>query len=237
MPSANKPGLAPDPALHVENLSFKTGFTFLLRNIQFQLLPGEVLLLIGPNGAGKSTLLKCLAGLLPHEGKKSIFGNSLKKNYELRKKIGYLGHESFLYSKFSARENLYFYANLYGTSIDIDTVLQDYGLFEAGEQLIESFSRGMKQKLSLARTLLHGPELIFLDEPFTGLDQTASRMLRDKILQLRNNSAIVLTTHELQQGFELCDKLLILKSGRQVFFGPKTEITSDIREFYNTMTL
>ncbi|MCI0413565.1 ABC transporter ATP-binding protein [bacterium] len=233
----NRPGIAPEPALSVTDLGFKTGYTSILRNIQFQLFPGEILLLIGPNGAGKSTLLKCLAGLLPYQGKMEIFGHSLKKNYDLRKKLGYLGHESFLYMKFSARENLLFYAALYGIPIDIPAMLNNYQLSEFGEQLVETFSRGMKQKLSLARALLHNPELVFLDEPFTGLDQLASAMLREKILQLKNKTTVVLTTHELEQGFELCDKLLILKGGRQAFFGSKEEISGDIREFYSASIL
>jgi heme exporter protein A len=85
--------------------------------------------------------------------------------------------------------------------------------------------------------LLHNPEVLFLDEPFTGLDQLASNMLREKILQLRNKTTAILTTHELEQGFDLCDRILILKSGRQVFFGHKEEISGDIRQFYNEMTL
>ena len=235
--SNNTPKPASDPALLVENLTFKTGLTSVLRNIHFEIFPGELLLLIGPNGAGKSTLLKCLSGLLSHQGEKRIFGESLKKNYELRKRIGYLGHESFLYLKFSARENLHFYSNLYECQTNIDSILAEYQLAEFGEQLVETYSRGMKQKLSLARALLHGPDLVFLDEPFTGLDQTAAGMLREKILEIKPRATIVLTTHELEQGFELCNKLLILKGGRQAFFGPRSEITGDIRDFYSQMTL
>lgn len=238
MPSANRPEPASEAALAVEDLSYRTGFTSVLRNIHFQLFPGELLLLIGPNGAGKSTLLKCLAGLLPHQGKKHIFGGSLKKNYGLRKKLGYLGHESFLYLKFSARENLLFYAALYGASgLDMDAVLNEYKLSDFSEQLVETYSRGMKQKLSLARALLHDPELIFLDEPFTGLDQQASGLLREKIITLKSRRTVVLTTHELEQGFELCDKILILKGGRQVFFGSRSEVQGPIRDFYNERTL
>jgi heme exporter protein A len=237
MQSANRPELALDPALVVEDLNFKTGFTSVLRHIHFQLFPGELLLLIGPNGAGKSTLLKCLAGLLPHGGKKEIFGNSLKHNYDLRKKIGYLGHESFLYLKFSARENIAFYSDLYGSAVDIESILQEYQLADFGEQLVETFSRGMKQKLSLARALLHNPQLVFLDEPFTGLDQAASSLLHQKIMKLKSTAAVVLATHELEQGFELCDQLLILKGGRQAFSGSSNDINGNIRQFYNEMTL
>ena len=231
------PNSEPDLALSVDDLTFKSGFATVLRNIQFQLPAGETLLLIGPNGAGKSTLLKCLAGLLPHHGTKQVFGGSPRKNYSLRHKIGYLGHESFLYLKFTARENLIFFADLYGANQNVERLLEEYHLNDFGEQLVETFSRGMKQKLSIARALLHNPELIMLDEPFTGLDQAASLMLRGKILELKKNRTLVLTTHELEQGFELCEKILILKAGRQVFFGNKTEITGNIRQFYHSMTV
>ena len=237
MPLPNRSGPVSDAALAVEDLSFRTGFTSVLRNIRFEIFPGELLLLIGPNGAGKSTLLKCLAGLLPHQGKKEIFGASLKKNYEIRKKVGYVSHESFLYLKFTAKENLSFYSELYGATVDVDSVLRDYHLYDFGDQLVETYSRGMKQKLSLARALLHEPELVFLDEPFTGLDQQASMMLHEKIVALKERAGVILTTHELEQGFELCDKLLILKGGRQVFFGARNEISGPIREFYNERTL
>jgi heme exporter protein A len=223
--------------LSVRDLTFKAGFNPVLRNISFDLDAGDVLLVIGPNGAGKSTLLKCLAGLLPYQGSSRIFGLSLKKNYELRKKVGYLGHESFLYMKFSARENLLFYSNLFGAKVDLDDLLADYQLSDSSEQLVDTFSRGMKQKLALARTLLHKPELIFLDEPFTGLDQAAAAMLREKVRTLRAQATMILTTHDLEHGFELCDKVMVLKSGRQVFFGPKDEITCDIRQFYYSRTI
>jgi heme exporter protein A len=238
MQLANRPERAPETAaLVVDDLNFKTGFISVLRNIHFELRTGELLLLIGPNGAGKSTLLKCLAGLLPHGGKKQIFGASLNRNYDLRKKIGYLGHESFLYSKFSARENIAFYSDLYQSKVDVQAILQEYELVEFREQLVETFSRGMKQKLSLARALLNDPQLVFLDEPFTGLDQAASALLHHQISRLKSKAAIVLTTHELEQGYELCDKVLILKAGRQAFFGSKNEVNGSIRHFYNERIL
>jgi heme ABC exporter ATP-binding subunit CcmA len=230
------PPNAPDPALVVRDLNFKTGFTTILRKIDFSLPRGETLLLIGPNGAGKSTLLKCLAGILPHTGTTEIFGEKPKKNYELRKRIGYLGHETFLYMKFSARENLHFYSNLYGVSANLDEILAEYQLSNFSEQMVETFSRGMKQKLALARCLLHHPDLVLLDEPFTGLDQKAAETLRNKVQQMNGKSTIVLTMHELEQGFDLCDRILVLKSGRQVFYGPREEVTGNIKDFYDSKT-
>ena len=232
----NHPTNIPDPALAVHDLTFKTGYTTILRKIQFELPQGETLLLIGPNGAGKSTLLKCLAGILPHAGEKKIFGRKPKKDYELRKRMGYLGHETFLYMKFSARENLHFYSNLYGVQPDIDKVLAGYDLLNFSEQMVETYSRGMKQKLALARCLLHQPDLVLLDEPFTGLDQQASEILRRTVREMKGRQTIVLTMHELEQGFELCDRVLLLKGGRQAFYGRKEEISGSIRDFYDEKT-
>jgi heme exporter protein A len=231
------PTNVPDPALAVIDLTFKTGFTTILRKIRFELPPGETLLLIGPNGAGKSTLLKCLAGILPHGGDKKIFGSRPKKNYDLRKRMGYLGHETFLYMKFSARENLQFYANLYGVNPNIDQILGGYELLNFSEQMVETFSRGMKQKLALARCMLHQPDLVLLDEPFTGLDQHASEILRRTVRAMKGHQTVVLTMHELEQGFELCDRVLLLKGGRQAFYGRKEEINGSIRAFYDEQTL
>jgi heme exporter protein A len=227
---------APDPALAVHDLTFRTGFTTILRKIEFALPHGETLLLIGPNGAGKSTLLKCLAGILPHSGEKTIFGRKPKKDYSLRKRMGYLGHETFLYMKFSARENLEFYSRLYGVSPDIDQILSGYELSNFSEQMVETFSRGMKQRLALARCLLHQPDLVLLDEPFTGLDQRASELLRRTVREMKGRQTVVLTMHELEQGFDLCDRVLLLRAGRQVFYGHKQEVPGSIRSFYDEKT-
>lgn len=226
----------PELALRVRDLQYKIGITSILKNISFDLARGEVVALLGPNGAGKSTLLKCLAGLLPHGGIKEVFGEQLKKNYALKHKVGYLGHETFLYMKLSARENLEFYASLYGISIDTAKILNEYQLTDAGERYVETFSRGMKQRLALARTLLSGPQLLFLDEPFTGLDQQASHLLETTIQDLRGKVAIIAAMHELARADQLADRYCILKNGRLAFYGRKDEVDSDIHEFYRMKT-
>lgn len=240
MPKPASPGperkSTPESALSVDGLQYKIRLTSILKDIRFDLLAGQVLVLLGPNGAGKSTLLKCLAGILPHGGEKRIFQSDLKRNYPLRQKLGYLGHETFLYTKLSARENLKFYSALYGIQADIDSILQEYELTAASEQLVETFSRGMKQRLTLARALLATPELLLLDEPFTGLDQQANRFLEARILALKGKTAFVIATHDLQQAYDIGDRFLILKRGRQVFSGMKTEIRGSIQEFYMGLT-
>ena len=226
----------PELALQVKNLQYKIGFTSILKDVSFELRAGEIMALLGPNGAGKSTLLKCLAGLLPHYGEKLIFGQQPKKNYELRRKIGYLGHETFLYQKLTATENLQFYSNLYGVPCDTDATLKEYNLFEARNQFVETFSRGMKQRLALARTLISNPKLLLLDEPFTGLDQQACRMLEDRILELKGKVAVVAATHELDRAQILSDRFCILKNGRLLFLGALQEMNAQLPDFYRVKT-
>ena len=226
----------PEPALRIQDLQYKIGLATILRKLHFQLMPGEVLSLLGPNGAGKSTLLKCLAGLLPYTGTREIFGIGNRKDRRIRQRLGYLGHETFLYSKLSARENLLFYARLYGLKINTDSVLQEYHLTFAGEQLVETFSRGMKQRLALARALLNSPQLLLMDEPFTGLDQEASELLESRIAELRGHVAVIMATHELDRAQTASDRFLILKNGKQLFFGTKAEIGDSLSAFYRTTT-
>lgn len=226
----------PEPALRIEDLQYRIGLATILKKLHFELQQGEVLCLLGPNGAGKSTLLKCLAGLLPYTGTREIFGIANRKDQRIRRGLGYLGHETFLYSKLSARENLLFYSNLHGVPIDTDAVLREYHLTFAGEQLVETFSRGMKQRLALARALLNSPRLLLMDEPFTGLDQEAGELLESRIRALRGNVAIVMATHELDRAQSMCDRFLILKNGKQLFFGSRAETGSSLPEFYRATT-
>ncbi len=226
----------PEISLRVEALQFKIGLISILKNIQFEVRKGEAVALLGPNGSGKSTLLKCLAGLLPHAGNTEVLGVRSRKDPVRKRKLGYLGHETFLYSKLSARENLQFYSQLYKIEPNIDAILEEYRLLDSSSQLVETFSRGMKQRLALARTLLSSPELLLLDEPFTGLDQQGSRWLEKKILEQKGTVTMLIATHDLERSCEIADKLLILKSGRQMFFGAPAEMDSGIHDFYRIRT-
>lgn len=224
----------PDVILAVRNLSCKIGAGLILKNIQFDLAPGQNLAVLGPNGAGKSSLLKCIAGLLHCSGQAEILGGNLRSNPELKKQVGYLAHETFLYQKLTARENLRFFAELYGQSLDVSSTLNEYSLWDVADQMVETFSRGMKQRLALARTLLNDPKLLLLDEPFTGLDQEATKLLLDKLQDFKRRGAtIVFTTHELERAEQMSDYSLILKNGRQTFFGPNEGRQSTLRELYS----
>lgn len=234
--NARPNALDPEPALRIQDLQYKIGLATILRKLQFHLLPGEVLALLGPNGAGKSTLLKCLAGLLPYTGTREVFGIANRKDERIRRRLGYLGHETFLYSKLSARENLLFYSRLHGITIDTEAILKEYHLTFAGEQLVETFSRGMKQRLALARALLNSPQLLLMDEPFTGLDQEAGELLDSRIRALKGQVAIIMATHELERAESISDRFLILKNGKQVFFGASIEVKQSLPDFYRRVT-
>ncbi|MCI0445099.1 heme ABC exporter ATP-binding protein CcmA [bacterium] len=233
MPAEQK--LNPDLALRVQIPRYKIGITTILKDIQFELASGQILAILGPNGAGKTTILKCIAGTIPKQGTCMIFGSD-KKTPDIKRQIGYLGHETFLYQKLSARENLEFFSGLYGMNSSIENLLDSFSLSAAANQLVESFSRGMKQRLALARTILADPRLLLLDEPFTGLDMEASRLLESTISQRKAKSAIVLTTHELQRAYQIADYFLVVKNGKQIFFGSRNEIPNEIEEFYRSLT-
>ncbi len=221
----------PELALQLEFQRYKIGLTTILRDIHFELKRGEVLAILGPNGAGKSTILKLIAGLLKVDGKCIILGSG-KREASIKKQIGYLGHETFLYDKLTARENLEFFAELYDASPSIDSLLASFQLQEAQHQLVQTFSRGMKQRLALTRAMLATPQLLLLDEPFTGLDIDATLLLEDIVAQQKKICSIILTTHELHRAYEIADKFLILKNGRQIFYGSRSEIAPEIEEFY-----
>lgn len=234
MPQQKAARSGPDVILAVRNLSCKIGASLILKNIQFELAQGQTLAVLGPNGAGKSSLLKCIAGLLHCSGQAEILGGNLRSNLELKKQVGYLAHETFLYQKLTARENLGFYAELYRRSIDVSFTLNKYSLLDVADQMVETFSRGMKQRLALARTLLNDPKLLLLDEPFTGLDQEAMKLLLTTLQDFKRDGAtIVFTTHELERAEQISDYSLILKNGRQVFFGPNAGMLGTLRELYS----
>ncbi len=175
-----------------------------LRGVDLQVQPGELFGLLGPNGAGKTTLVKILSTLLlPTSGTAKVLGIDVAEDpRRLRPRIGLvLGGERGLYNRISARENLRYFADLYGVPAAtqagrISKVLDTVGLTEAADRRVEEFSRGMKQKLHLARGILHDPELLFLDEPTIGLDPKSARDMRKLIRdQVANGVTVLLTSH------------------------------------------
>lgn len=206
--------------LELRNMTKLLGDKLVLRNITLTLEKGEILAVIGPNGAGKSTFFKCTVGLLqPTSGDILLNGKIVKKNSaEIKQKIGFLGHESFLYNNLSPLENLKFYGKLYKVK-DLDRkaneLLKEVGLFLFRDMPIRSFSRGMMQRLAIARVLLPDPDILMLDEPHTGLDQEAVALLNQIIKQKRvSGTSILIISHDFEQVHALADRVAVLKKGK-----------------------
>jgi heme exporter protein A len=209
-------------------LSKRFGRTTALRSVSFALRAGEFLTVFGHNGAGKSTLLNILASLVrSYEGSLTLFGSD-ETDEQKRRLIGYVSHESFLYGDLTARENLVFYAKLYGLGdpgAAADEKLTLVGLAEKKNALARELSRGMKQRLSLARAFMHHPRLLLLDEPYTGLDENACRMLGDMLSGFtRTGGTILMATHDVDRGFEASDRVLVLDRGRVVYEARTCEV-------------
>jgi ABC-type multidrug transport system ATPase subunit len=193
-----------------------------LSRISFHAGRGTILGLLGPNGAGKSTMIALLATLMrPSEGD-IRYGRYTAKTTgaSLRRSIGILGHDLFLYPELTARENLTFFAGLYG-AVDsraaAAAALEQADLAERADDAIASFSRGMRQRVALERALIHRPRLVLLDEPFTGLDDASAAALVARLRGLRDEGAIVvLATHDLDLAEGLLDNALFLRDGRMV---------------------
>lgn len=200
----------------------------ILRGMSFTIHPGETVAILGPNGAGKSTWLKIAAGLMKTtEGELLIDGEPLKKDkYELQQMIGYLGHQSFLYDHFSPVENLKFFAKVYHLKKPgekIDQLIEEVGLTFFKYEPVRSFSRGMLQRLAIARAILHDPKILLLDEPHTGLDQQAVEILNKVILRLKEKGVtVVMVTHDFPQVVKTCERVIVMKGGRV-----KDDITLD----------
>lgn len=206
------------------------GHVTALKNISFDINKGDFISIFGANGAGKSTLLKILSNQTrPTKGEifySSIPAKKLQDSY--RKKFGVISHQPFVYENLSALENLIFYGNLYGVkkaekrAIEL---LKRVDLYSRRNDLIRTFSRGMLQRVSIARALVHNPEMIFLDEPYTGLDSVASLSLTNILKeQLEGNKTILMVTHDLKIGLGLSSKVIILNKGQIVYSENRSNI-------------
>jgi len=189
-----------------------------LDRISFSVEKGEVFGFLGPNGAGKTTTLRILLGLLrPDSGEALVLGESLDTADAARKRVGVLFENNGLIDRFTARENLHYYAELYEVpdpATRITELLEYIGLSERGDDLVGIFSTGMKRKLGLARAILHKPEILFLDEPSSGLDPEGQKMVHDLIVGLSGESmTIFLNSHNLDEVSRVCSKVAILHRG------------------------
>jgi heme ABC exporter ATP-binding subunit CcmA len=190
-----------------------------LANISFTVRPGDIMGLLGPNGAGKSTLITLLATLASPSKGEIRYGHetATRLGPPLRTRIGLLAHELHLYPELSARQNLTFFAELYGLDPRrrVGEALEAAGLADRADEAVSSFSRGMRQRLALERSLLHQPKLVLLDEPFTGLDDRAVSVIADRLRQLASSGAIVvLATHDLDLADGLVTRVALVRDGR-----------------------
>ena len=237
-------GSAPrDWAIEVQGLTKSFGHHLALRGIDLQVLPGETVAIFGPNGAGKTTLIKVLATIMnPSSGRVLIDGLDLKNNAEeVRRQIGVVTHQTFLYSNLTAYENLEFYSrmnDILGIRDRVHEVLALVGMTSRLHDRVSTLSRGMQQRLSIARALLHKPAIMLLDEPETGLDQQATSILWEALqTEGGRKRTTVLTTHNLERGLELCDRLLILNKGKIVYQeSTKALDLTDLKRVYQDTT-
>jgi ABC-2 type transport system ATP-binding protein len=210
-----------------------------LRGVSFAVEPGELFGLLGPNGAGKTTTIKILTTLLlPTSGSARVLGlDPATEHRELRRRIGYVfGGDKGLYERISALDNLRFFADVYRVPARskqrrIDELLEVVGLKGREHERVETYSRGMRQRLHIARGLLHDPEVLFLDEPTIGLDPVGARELREAVAGLQQaGKTILLTTHYMLEADELCDRVAIITDGQIVAEGTPAELKRGISD-------
>ena len=214
--------VSPDPAVKVRDLRNNFGYLQALGGISFDLNKGEFLTIFGPNGAGKTTLIKILSGLTrPTSGSADVAGfDVLGGDVGLKREIGVISHASSLYLDLTALENLLFYAKLYGledSEVKANQAISEVGLQLRRHDRVRTFSRGMQQRLSIARATLHDPSILFLDEPFTGLDLQATNVLKEHLHKLHTGKrTLIMTTHDISCGLEMCDRVAIQNQGKFV---------------------
>lgn len=207
--------------------------------ISFSVQEGEIFGLLGENGAGKTTTIKMLITLLaPTSGTCKVLDfHTFGQEKEIREKINFIfGGEMGVYRRLSARDNLQYFANLYQIEKTeakqrIEKLLKLVGLEESADQLTETYSKGMIQRLQIARGLINEPDIIFMDEPTVGLDPLGARMLRDIIIELKKQGkTILLTTHYMHEAEELCDRVALMKKGKIIALDTPEQLKQSVKK-------
>lgn len=241
---STSPPSTPNYLIDIQGLVKAYDLLPVLRQLTLQIQRGEFVALLGPNGSGKSTLLRMLCGLSkPTAGIIRVGGWELpRESAAVRAQIGLVSHKSLLYDNLSAHENLRFFANLYNLPNDkiedrIRSLMTQVGLHKRTNDLVRTFSRGMLQRLSIARALLHNPDILLLDEPYTGLDQDASAVL-DGLLQAAQaeGRTILMTTHDLNRAATLPTRIVILSRGVIGYDQPTGIGAVDLAAIYTEIT-
>jgi len=216
--------------IEVSSLQKNYGDLKAVDGISFTVNQGEVFALLGPNGAGKTTTIEIMEGLRERDGgdTKVLGFDPWKNGYELHKKIGVIPQEFTFLEKITPREAIIYYADLFNVKVNPDEILKEVLLEDSGKKNFDSLSGGQKQKTGLALALVNTPELLFLDEPTTGLDPNARRAIWDVIRGLKSKGkTIVLTTHYLDEAQQLSDRVAIMNHGKIVAMGTSEEIISE----------
>ena len=227
----------PNTIIKVEHLTKRFGTFQAVRDVSFHVNKGDVFGFLGPNGAGKSTTIRCMLSLIKNDsGTIEMFGNSYDKNRsEILSKIGSIIEKPDFYKYLSAEKNLEIFARISGATVskkEIQEMLDFVGLTGRGKDKIGGFSHGMKQRLGIAQTLLHKPDLIILDEPTTGLDPQGIIEIRNLILRLKTeqNKTILLSSHQLSEIELIANRMVIINKG-------KTIVEGDVQELLNAQEI
>lgn len=218
-----------EPAIVASGITKAFGTRKALDEVSFELPQGAFLSIFGPNGAGKTTLLRILSTLSrATAGSAHLLGiDSKQEPDEVRDRIGFISHESMLYPDLTAEENLLFTAHLYGVENPEKRVEEMLDVVELSYRRLDqvrTFSRGMTQRLSIARALIHDPALVFLDEPYSGLDPRAVEVFDGLLAQMREERTFVMVSHDLQKGFAMGSHVLVLAKGKVQIFAQKESL-------------
>ena len=227
-------------AVKTERLIKSFGRKKALRSIDLSVPRGAFYVILGPNGAGKTTLLKILSSILkPDSGNVLIFGKDIVHHRSTRRQIGFVSHNTYLYENLTVQENLRFYGRLYGVEeLDkrIAEVVNEFSLGEFSEKPVKTLSRGMKQRASIARAVLQDPDILLLDEPYSGLDPLALQKFTGYLERVHSEGmTAVMTTHNIPLGYAMADFVSIVKNGRFSFTGEKAGVAlKELEELYRT---
>jgi heme exporter protein A len=222
------------PLLAAVDLTRSFGARRAVDGVSFSLAAGECLALFGPNGAGKTTLLKLLAGLLrPTAGRTLIDGVAIGGDPGKRAQLGFISHHTMLYGALSARENVAFAARLYGVGnveSEVESSLSRLSMLERADTPVRALSRGMQQRVSIARAMVHRPRLVLADEPFNGLDESGARALTTLPRELRaSGTSLVIVTHNISEGLAVATKAAVMNRGKLVL--QETVASADAASF------
>ncbi|MCX7766572.1 MAG: ABC transporter ATP-binding protein [Candidatus Sumerlaeia bacterium] len=226
------------PMIKLENLSKCFEDIWAVKNINLEIKSGEVFAFLGPNGAGKTTTIKLIVGLLkPTMGRVFVAGKDVQNEpFSAKRLIGYVSDQPYLYEKLSGREFFYFYGELFGVPNDkIEEKLNYYfnlfGLLTVQDKLIENYSHGMRQKLSLSTALMHEPKVLVIDEPMVGLDPQSARLVKQIFRsQADRGNSVFLSTHTLSVAEEVADRIGIIHRGELLFVGTKDELRECVKK-------